>query len=98
MTPDDLLKTIAENPVTAGLVGTVLAAVLGFFRPIMGALQSALVRRIDRAWADEHAEDNVEERVRRTASRVRSETIVPLPQAYVEDKVRRTISEAPTPL
>ena len=95
---DDLIKTLYENPITAGAIVTALAGVGAFFKPIMRAAQAALVRRIDQAWVDEaDYDDNVEERVRRTAERVRSQTIVPLPQAYVETRVRKMVSESDPP-
>lgn len=90
-----LLATITENPVVSGAVVGALGAVLGFFRPIMGALQAALVRRINQAWADDSGEGDLDERVRRTAEHVRRSTRVPLPQTYVEEHVRRAVSEAP---
>ncbi len=95
MEPDEIIRAVTQNPITAGLIGTAVAAVVGFFKPILAALQAALVRRIDRAWAECDEDDNVEERVRRTAERVRSSTRLPLSQTYVEDRVRRMVSDAP---
>ena len=96
---ENLLQAISANPITAGVVGTALAAVAAFFRPIMRALQAALVRRINQAWLDESeaADCSVDERVRRTADRVRSQTLMPLSQDFVEARVRKAVSESEPP-
>ncbi|MCH6551210.1 MAG: hypothetical protein IH804_04255 [Planctomycetes bacterium] len=94
---DDIVKIILENPVTAGASAAAGAAVVRFFKPIMSRLQAAFVRRIDQAWQDEPDDGNIEGRVRRTAERVRSQTVVPLPQGYVETRVRRVVSSTPPP-
>ncbi len=98
MNPETLLKVISENPITSGIVASVLAGVVGFFKPTMRALQTALVRRIDQAWVDEGDEDNHDERIRKTADRVRSSTRFPLSHDFVEKHVRAQKSEAPPPL
>lgn len=86
---------VTENPIAAGLLGSLAAAAAGFCRPIMGALQAALIRRINRAWADDSGEGDHEERIRRTAKHLRRSTRVPLSQTYVEGHVRRTVSSPP---
>lgn len=96
MDPEVLIAVITENPVTSGIMGTALAALAGFFRPIMRALQAALVRRIDQAWVDDDSDHD--ERVRRTAERVRRGMLVTLPRGFVETQVRIQKSEAPPPL
>jgi len=45
---DEILTTVLDNPIIAGAIGTALAGVLAFFKPIMRALQTALVRRTSR--------------------------------------------------
>lgn len=94
---ENLLQAISANPITAGAVATALAAIVAFFRPIMRALQAALVRRINQAWLDEAANGDVDERVRRTAERVRSQTLMPLSQDFVEARVRKVASESEPP-
>ncbi len=96
---ESLLQAISTNPITAGAVATVLAAIVAFFRPIMRALQTALVRRINQAWLDESeaANGDVDEHVRRTAERVRSQTLMPLSRDYVESQVRKVASESEPP-
>ncbi len=97
--PNDLFKTIFDNPIAAGAIGTALAAVAAFFKPIMRAAQAAFVRRINQAWIDEAdpEDDNVEEHVQRTSRRLLSQTMVPLPKALVEAHVRKTVSSSRPP-
>lgn len=49
---EDFFKLVMENPITAGAIGTAIAAVIAFFKPIMRALQRALIRRIEAQWPD----------------------------------------------
>ena len=49
MDAEALIKVITANPITTGLLGAALATVVGFFKPIMRALQAALIRRLDQA-------------------------------------------------
>ena len=91
------MDLITDNPGLSALVGATLTAIAAFFKPIMGALQAALVRRIDQAWQDHGDECNVEERVRKTAERVCSTTRFPLPRRFVEGHVRKRVSEPPDP-
>jgi hypothetical protein len=86
---NEFIQIIADNPAAATAVGVAIAAVLKFFKPIMAAVQSALVRGIDQAWQQHDDEPNVEERVRKTALDLRSNTRFPLPQAFVEERVRK---------
>ncbi len=97
MDPDTLIKAITDNPLTTGLVGTAIAGVVGFFRPIMRALQAALVRRIDQAWTDTDSECTHDDRVRQAADRVLSTTLVPMTRNFVEERVRKVKSEPPAP-
>ncbi len=90
MNVETVMKLISENPITAGVIGTVLATVAAFFRPIMRALQAALIRRIDRAWPDNGGH---EERVRKTVEVVKSQTL--LPRGIVEREVRKHKSTPP---
>lgn len=96
---DEILTTVLDNPIIAGAIGTALAGVLAFFKPIMRALQTALVRRINQAWVDEAdaEDDDIEKRVRRTSRRLLSQTIVPLPKGLVEAHVRKAVSSSEPP-
>lgn len=85
-----LLKLITENPITAGAIGTAVAAVVAFFKPVMRAAQRALVRRIEQAWPEDGGD---EERVRKTVDRVNSQTL--MPRTFVESAVRKHKSIPP---
>ena len=95
MDPDVLLKAVSENPITSAIGATAIGSVGAFFRPIARALQAALVRRIDQAWAEDDDATPHAERVRRTVERVQGSTIVPLSPGYVERAVRQHKSTPP---
>ena len=94
---NEAIQTIADNPAISTAVGLAAAAILRFFKPIMGAAQGAIVRGIDQAWQKHEDEPNVEERVRKTAQDLRSTSRLPLTQSFVEGRVRkRRVSEPPS--
>ena len=97
MEHDEIVKAVTENPIAIGVLATVIGSVGAFFRPIARALQGALVRRIDRAWAEDDDETPHAERVRRTVERVQGSTIVPLSPGFVERAVRQHKSTPPPP-
>ena len=82
---ESLLKLVTENPITASALGAFAAAAVAFFKPVMRALQRALVRRIDQAWPDNGGH---EERIRKTIDTVTSETVIPLPRSLVDRVIR----------
>ncbi len=90
MDADNLLKLVTENPITAGAIGTAVAAVVAFFKPVMRALQRALVRRIEQAWPEDGGD---EERVRKTVDKIQSQTL--MPRTFVESAVRKHKSIPP---
>ena len=82
---------------SAAALGVAAAAVARFFKPIMGAIQKAVVRRLDQAWQKHDDEPNVEERVRKAAKDVRLTTRFPMTQSFVEDRIRKQrMSEPPS--
>jgi hypothetical protein len=89
---DTLIKAITDNPVASTLVVGALASVGAFIKPIARALQDALIRRIDQAWPDEGGD---EERIRKTVSKVNSQTF--LPRSMVETAVRKHASKQSIP-
>jgi len=97
MDANELVKLVSGNPGIAMGIAAALVAIAKFFKPISAALQSALVRRINQAWVDEHAEPEHEARVRKTADRVKMQTLMPLPRNYVEGQVRKIMSQPPPP-
>lgn len=85
-----VLELVTQNPLTSSAIGAGLAAVVAFFKPIMRALQRALVRRIQQAWPEDGGD---EERVRKTVDAVNSQTI--FPRGMVETAVRKHKSIPP---
>ena len=102
MNPDAVIEWLMANPVTATAIAGAVASVGAFFRPIMRAVQRAAVRRINQAWIDdaweqEESEPNHKERVRKAAKRVFSQTLMPVSQEAIEDRVSKEKSEPPPP-
>lgn len=91
-----ILKLLTDNPITVGVIGTALATVAAFFRPILRALQKAMVRRIDQAWPDGEDTDD-EAKVQAATKKFSQSTMIPIPRALVEAAVRNHKSIPPKP-
>ncbi len=80
------MQVLSDNSIAA----VVVALLLAFIKPVLWALQRALIRRIDQAWPDEGEH---EDRVKLTVDTVNESTI--WPRSTVENLVRKHKSISP---
>lgn len=86
-----LLKIVTENPAVSAAIAGAIVSIVAFFKPIMAALQRALIRRIDQAWPDSTID--YEEKVKRTVDVVSKG--LPVSKKYVEGEIRKHKSNPP---
>ena len=90
------IKLVETNPITFAAITAVAAATAAFFKPIMRALQRALVRRIEQAWPDDSVDLDDEARVRvATKALSQSASTSFIPRSLLELAVRNHKSTPP---
>lgn len=91
-----MLDWLRENPILVNSLLTGVTAIIAFMRPIMAALQRALVRRIESAWQDvEPLAENHDDHIQRTIAQLRHNSLFPIPSSTVERQVRIVASMRP---